>query len=290
MAALALSLSASLAWGVADFIAGLKSRSVAVLSVMLVAVVTGLMLAGLLVAIRGVEAPASPYLALGALSAVVGSIGLAAFYRGLAVGSMSVVAPIAATGAAVPVAFGLATGERPSAIQAAGAAVAIVGVVLAAREHDPEAPSDEAARAGASRLRLVPGAGLAILAAAGLGSFLVAIDAASAGDFGWAVLVNRGVSLVLLALAAVLLRPKPPAGVRDAAPAVAVGVLETSANILIALASTLGLVSLVGVVASLYPVATVALARLVLGEHIARVQALGAAGALGGVVLIASGG
>jgi drug/metabolite transporter (DMT)-like permease len=289
VAAILLSLSASLSWGVADFLAGLKSRTLAVVSVMLVAVVTGLLLAGLVVAIRGVEAPATPYLVLGALSAVVGSIGLAAFYRGLAVGSMSVVAPIAATGAGVPVVFGLASGERPSLIQAVGAGVAIVGVVLAAREHGP-APPEGTGTARDLPWRLAPGAGLAIVAALGLGSFLVAIDAASAGDFGWAVLVNRGVSLVLLALAAVLLRPAPPTSVRDAAPAVAVGVLETSANLLIAVASTLGLVSLVGVVASLYPVATVALARVVLGERIARVQAVGAAAALSGVVLIAGGG
>src|ERR671916_585588 len=99
----------------------------------------------LVVAICGVEAPATPYLAFGALSAVVGSIGLAAFYRGLAVGSMSVVAPIAATGAAIPVAFGLATGDRPGAVQAAGALLAVAGVAVAAREPQPEEGHGEGA-------------------------------------------------------------------------------------------------------------------------------------------------
>ncbi|MBA3421860.1 MAG: DMT family transporter [Thermoleophilaceae bacterium] len=285
--ALALALSSSFAWGVADFVAGLKSRSLPVASVMLVAVVTGLALAGAVVVARGVAAPATSFLAYAALSAVAGSIGLAAFYRGLAVGAMSVVAPIAATGAAVPVAFGLASGERPGAVQVAGAAIAIVGVVLAAREEGSRSLTESGRSAG--RTRLARGVPLALLAAVGLGSFLVAIDAASEGDVGWTILVNRLVSLGLLTFAAVVLRPRPPADLRDAAPAILVGVLETTANILIAIATTLGLVSLVGVLASLYPVVTIALARLVLGERIGRAQQLGAGTALAGVVLIAAG-
>ena len=290
MLALNLALLSSLAWGVADFVAGLKSRSLPVVTVMLVAVVTGLLLAGAIVAGRGVELPAGHHLGYAALSAVLGSVGLAAFYRGLAVGAMSVVAPIAATGAAVPVAFGLASGERPGAIQAAGALLAVVGVAFAAREHDPRVASGEDSPLGARRARVARGVPLAVLAAVGLGGFLVAIDAASEGDVGWAILVNRLGSLGLLALAALAFRPRAPAGLRDAAPAVAVGVLETTANLLIAVATTLGLVSLVGVLASLYPVVTVALARVVLGERTARVQLAGAAAALGGVVLIAAGG
>lgn len=290
MLALNLALLSSLAWGVADFVAGLKSRSLPVVTVMLVAVVTGLLLAGAIVAGRGVEPPAGRHLGYAALSAVLGSVGLAAFYRGLAVGAMSVVAPIAATGAAVPVAFGLASGERPGAIQAAGALLAVVGVAFAAREHDPRVASGEGSPLGARRARVARGVPLAVLAAVGLGGFLVAIDAASEGDVGWAILVNRLGSLGLLALAALVFRPRAPAGLRDAAPAVAVGVLETTANLLIAVATTLGLVSLVGVLASLYPVVTVALARVVLGERTARVQLAGAAAALGGVVLIAAGG
>jgi uncharacterized membrane protein len=287
--ALGLALLSSLAWGVADFIAGLKSRSLPVVTVMLVAVLTGLLLAGAIVAGRGLAPPAAPYLGYAALSAVLGSIGLAAFYRGLAVGAMSIVAPIAATGAAVPVAFGLASGERPGAVLAAGALLAVAGVAVAAREPKPEEGHGEGSLAGARRARVARGAPLALLAAVGLGGFLVAIDAASEGDVGWAILVNRIGSLGLLALVGLALRPRPPVGLRDAAPAVAVGVLETTANLLIAMATTLGLVSLVGVLASLYPVVTVALARVLLGERTARVQQAGAAAALGGVVLIATG-
>ena len=291
MLALALALCSSLAWGVADFLAGLKSRSLPVASVMLVAVSTGLVLAAAVVAVHGAGPPAGPYLGLGALSAVLGSVGLAALYRGLAVGAMSVVAPIAASGAAVPVAFGLASGERPAGVQVAGALLAVVGVVLAAREEGSTELVDETIGqvANGGRGRVARGAALAVVAALGLGAFLVVIGAASRGDVGWAILTNRVVSLGLLAVAALALRPRPPAGLRDAAPAVAVGLLETTANTLIALATTLGLVSLVGVLASLFPVVTVGLARVVLGERIGAVQRLGTLGALAGVVLIAAG-
>ncbi|HEV2773530.1 MAG TPA: DMT family transporter, partial [Thermoleophilaceae bacterium] len=157
----------------------------------------------------------------------------------------------------------------------------------AARER--RSPSLAPSGRSAGRTRLARGALLAVLAAVGLGSFLVAIDAASEGDVGWAILVNRLVSLGLITLAAVALRPRPPANLRDAAPAILVGVLETTANILIAIATTLGLVSLVGVLASLYPVVTIALARVVIGERVGRSQQVGAATALAGVVLIAAG-
>jgi uncharacterized membrane protein len=286
MLAIVLAIGSSLAWGAADFVAGLKSRTMPVATVMVVAVTTGLAIAAIVVLVRGVEPPPGRFLAFAALSAVVGAIGLAALYRGLAVGAMSVIAPVAATGAAVPVAFGLATGERPGAVQVAGALLAIAGVVLAARE---EMGDVEAAGASRGRPRLAKGVPLALLAAVGLGSFLVAVDAASEGDFAWAILVNRIFSLGLLALAVALLRPRFPTDVRDAAPAIFVGALETTANLLIALASTLGFVSIVGVLASLYPVVTVALARVVLGERIAPIQRAGTVAALGGVVLIAAG-
>jgi drug/metabolite transporter (DMT)-like permease len=284
--AIVLALGSSLAWGVADFAAGVKSRSTPVVTVMTVAVATGLVLAGAVVIAAGDAPPPPRFLGFAALSALVGSIGLAALYRGLAVGAMSVVAPIAATGAAVPVAFGLATGERPGAVQVAGALLAVAGVVLAAREEMSDVDAAGAWRAGQKLARGVP---LALLAALGLGSFLVAIDAASEGDVGWTILVNRAFSLVLLGLAAAVVRPRLPTGLRDAAPAILVGVLETTANLLIALASTLGFVSIVGVLASLYPVVTVALARVVLGERIAPIQRVGTVAALGGVVLIAAG-
>src|SRR4051812_27676896 len=132
---LLLAFASSVSWGLADFIGGLKSRTLPLLNVLLVSQITGLVLVGLFVAIRGEGAPEGDFAVFAALSAFAGITGLAAFYRGLAVGNMGVVAPISACAAVVPVAVGVATGDRPAAIQLGGLLLAITGVVLASREE-----------------------------------------------------------------------------------------------------------------------------------------------------------
>jgi drug/metabolite transporter (DMT)-like permease len=196
---------------------------------------------------------------------------------------MSVIAPISATAAAVPLAVGLARGERPSALQAAGVALALVGVALASRE-----PVEEAL--GGSRL--AAGFGFAVLAAIGFGFFFVAVDAASDGGAGvlWVTLVLRSASSGIVLLAALAVRPRLPGEPRTLAALVAVGGLDMCANAFFAAASTRGLVSVVSVLASLYPVVVVLLARTVLKERIARAQQAGVVLALAGVALISAGG
>jgi drug/metabolite transporter (DMT)-like permease len=139
------------------------------------------------------------------------------------------------------------------------------------------------------RGRVAAGAGLALLAALGIGSFLVALDAASEGGVAWALLAQRSVCLGLVLAAAAVVRPDTSFSRVDLAPLVAIGALDMAANALFAVASTRGLVSVVSVVASLYPVTTVVLARLLLGERIAAAQQLGVVAALSGVVLITAG-
>jgi uncharacterized membrane protein len=289
VAAISLALAASLAWGLADFWGGLKSRKLALLSVLAVSQGAGLVAVAIAVAIRGEGPPSDGDFALwAALGGIAGAAGLAAFYRGLVVGAMSIVAPVSATAAVIPVAVGVATGERPSAIQAVGAALAIAGVATASREgvSEEERPSG----AHAVRRHTAAGIPLALLAALGFGGFFVGLDAAAdEGDVLWAMLAARIASGSLLVGAAVVLRP-PLEGGRSQIPAlVAIGLLDVSANLLFAVASTLGFVSIVGVLASLYPVVTIFLARALLRERIDRVQEVGVAGALGGVALIAAG-
>jgi drug/metabolite transporter (DMT)-like permease len=279
MIAVALALGAALAWGAADFLGGIKSRAVAALVVVAVAQATGLALVAAVVAARGEGPPAMRFFVYAALAGVAGAIGVGALYRGLAVGAMSIVAPITATGAVIPVVVGVATGERPTALQGAGLVLALGGVALAARQ-----PSGEELRA-----RIAAGVWLAVLAAVGIGSFFVALDAASEGGVAWALLVQRAacVALVLAAVAAV--RPEFSFARVDVMPMVVIGALDMAANAFFALASTRGLVSVVSVLASLYPVTTVVLARILLGERIARTQQLGVVAALSGVVLISAG-
>ncbi len=280
MLALALGLGSSLAWGVADFVAGLKSRRIDVLTVLLLSQSAGLVAVTVVVVLRGEGPPGGHFAVWAVLSSAVGLIGLTAFYRGLAVGAMSVVAPISATAAVIPVTVGLAGGDRPAALQVAGAALALAGVVLASREA-----GDAAARGG----RVAAGVGLALLAALGFGSFFIAIDAASEDDVLWAILVNRIAGVAFLTAAAVALRPSLSAGREHLRGLVAVGALDIGANTLFAAASQQGLLSLVGVAGSLYPVVTIGLARLVLHERIARAQQLGVGITLVGVALITAG-
>jgi drug/metabolite transporter (DMT)-like permease len=276
----ALGLASSLCWGVSDFLGGLKSRTLSLLAVLLVGQLVGLVGLAAIVALRGEGPPGTDALLLAALSSVSGVLGLAAFYRGLAVGAMAVVAPIAATGAVVPVVAGLIAGERPSAVQGAGVALAIAGVMVASREES---------EAG-QRPRLATGVGLALVAALGFGGFFVLIDRAAEQDMLWALLANRTAGVCGVALAALALRPRLRGiGRGDLGVLVLVGALDTGANALFAAAAADGLVSLAAVLSSLYPVVTIVLARLVLGERVRAVQRAGVAVALAGVALISGG-
>jgi len=277
--AVALGLAAGISWGVADFLGGLKSRQLSVLVVLVVSQAVGAVLVGVIIVARGEGPPATEYLLIGALAGLSGLAGLAAFYRGMAVGAMSVVAPISATGAAIPVTVGIATGDRPRAVQVAGLVLALVGVVLASRE----------VREGSAGTKVAAGTGLALVAAVGFGGFFVGLDLASEGDVLWALLAARSVDIVLLVAVGLALRPGHDLSARDLRDLAAVGVFDVAANALFAFASTQGLVSLVAVLASLYPVTTILLARLVLKESVRTSQAVGVALALLGVAAIAAG-
>jgi drug/metabolite transporter (DMT)-like permease len=272
--AIVLALGASASWGVGDFLGGLTSRKLPVLAVVAISQAAGL--AGITIA---AVAFGGDLLTAGGIAAAVGAgiagvIGLAALYRGMAIGAMGVVAPISASAAVLPVAVGLARGERPSGLQLVGVALALVGVVLVSREP------------GAGR-SLATGVPLALLAAAGFGSYFLFIDRASADDAYWAVVVARITSCaVALPIAHSRGALRVP---RAALPVlIAIGLLDVGANLLLALALNEGFVSLVSVLASLYPVGVIVLAIVVLHERPRRSQALGGGTALAGVALISA--
>ena len=194
----------------------------------------------------------------------------------MAAGALSIVAPIAGAGAAIPVIWGLARGDNPSTYQELGFVVAIAGVVLASFERRPEAA------------RLAAGVGWAAIAMVAFGAYYVPMHTASQGDFLWAAFVFRLTSTTLVAAAWLALRP-PSARRADLPALAAIGVLDTGGNVFFAAASENGLVSVVSILASLYPVVTVLLARAVLHERVHRSQELGVALALSGIVLISAG-
>jgi drug/metabolite transporter (DMT)-like permease len=220
--------------------------------------------------------PAGPGVLWAVPAAVSGILGLWAYYRGMAVGAISVVAPVAGVSAIIPVLVGLASGDRPSSLQLAGMALALAGVALAA--HEP----------GAER-RIAAGVGLALLAAVGFGFYFPPMHLAGETDFLWASLVFRSTATIVIA--SVFLVARPPFALRRVNIAIValVGVGDTLGNVLFAASAGYGLVSVTSVLASLYPVVTVLLARAFLAERIARSQQVGVAGTLAGVALISAG-
>ena len=274
MAAL-LALGAGLAWGAGDFLAGRASRVVAVLSVLVISQLAGLAAVLAWVAISRDPLPPLRDAAPGVAAGAGVAIGLATLYRGMAIGAMGVVAPISALSPVVPLVVGSVEGERPSGVQLLGIAVALSGVGVLAR--------DPVARGTAA------GAGLAIVAAAGFGAYFVFLDAAADASVPWAVAIARATAATLSLAAAwrVGAPLRPPRAVLPVL--VAVGLADVGANVLFGLATTRGLLAVVSLLASLYPVVTVALARILLGERLALSQRLGGAGAIAGAALVASG-
>lgn len=277
MLVVGLALGAALSWGCGDFVGGRAARTLHVVTVVALSQLTGALAVAVWVLVDGGSVP-SLRGALWAMGAgIAGCLGLAGLYRGMAIGAMSVVAPISAAAAAVPFAVGVATGERPAAIQIVGAVLALAGIVLVSREPG---------HAGGGRSA---GVGLALVAALGFGFYFVGIDRAATEGPAWAVLVARSTASGLAIAVALSVGAALVVRGRSLGTVVAVGLLDVGANVLFALATSRGLVSVVAVLASLYPVATVALARLVLAERIGRGQWAGAAGALAGAALISAG-
>lgn len=235
-----------------------------------------LVLVGLVVVLRGVRVPPGPWIIAGLLAGLFGLVGLAAIYRGMAIGVVSVVSTIAATGPVVPILVGVGLGERPTLLQAGGIGLALAGTAMLAFDRRP---ADAAGR-------LLPGVGLALLAALAFGFFLVAIRYASRPDPIWGVLATRGGSVAALLILGLAFRSRVQRPGRALPALLAVGVLDVSADVFFAFATTTGLLSLVSILASLYPVATVFLARIVLKERMARLQQAGVVVALAGVLLI----
>jgi drug/metabolite transporter (DMT)-like permease len=285
--ALSLAFGASVAWGSADFLAGVGCRRLALLTVMLVSQAIGLVLLIPVMVATASELPSNHYVVMGVLAGAFNAAALAAFYRGLAGGTMGIVAPIAATDAVIPVGYGLITGERPTPITMIGIALALIGVVMASRPsktHEEEPDESDRKRDSAAK-----GVALALVAAVCFGMFTICLADASHGGTLWAVTFSRLMSLYLLSCIAVIVWPELSVKRGDAVPLIAIGGLDVTANALFALALSAGLLSVVGVLGSFYPVVTIILAGIVLREKLGPTQRLGAASALAGAAAMALG-
>lgn len=283
----ALALLSSLLWGTSDYLGGTASRRLPAAVVVLGSQACALLLLVPAVLVLG-GGPLGNVLAGGMAAGALGALSLLAFYRALAIGTMGVVAPVAALGVAVPVAAGLVAGESPTAPQLAGIAVAVAGVVLAS---GPELRGQDRRSGGRSLA-------LALLSALGFGTVFVLLARGagpdrSVGRVLLLLLVMRATSVLLLAVIRAVHRSRPAVAapeLRRALPLlVVVGAFDVGANGTFAVASQAALVSVTAVLSSLFPVVTALLAWRLDAERLARGQWCGVGLAVGGVALLAAG-
>jgi drug/metabolite transporter (DMT)-like permease len=329
-----LGLSSGLCWGAADFFGGIQSRRLPALTVAFWSQAAGAvaLTAALLVLVVEGERPAAAGVGWGVVAGVGSGLALVLFYRGLAEGTMSVVAPVSACGAIVPVAAALFTGNQPGFLAGVGVLAALTGVVLVSRPRARARGGNPASQETGDVIQHLGGSGrseglarpdhperpgppgrgrsgrvlaMALGAALGFGLFYVFVDAgsaaagaAAAGDPGssgsqssplWVIAGARASSLLVLSMIALLgRRPALRWPGRRIGSVGLVGFGDTGANLLFAYAATSGNLAVVGVLGSLYPIATVVLARWLLGERLSGGQNAGVVLALTGVGLLAA--
>jgi drug/metabolite transporter (DMT)-like permease len=265
-------------WGAGDFFGGISTRQIGVLAVLALSEAVGLVGVALWIVLAGDPFPGVGKLLPAVAGGVAGVIGLAALYRGFAVGAMGIVAPISAASPLVPLAVDAGHGITPDLVQWLGVASVVGGVVVLSREPSPLGGQ-----------KLAAGVALAIVAALGFGTFIVGLDAGSDESAPWAVVSARGISLVLV-LAAAATTSTSVAVPRRVWPAVVgVGVFDTAANVAVAVATTKGAAGIVAVLSALYPVVTVVLARVLLAERLTASRRIGGAITLAGAALVAAG-
>jgi drug/metabolite transporter (DMT)-like permease len=276
---IALALGSAIVFGAGDFCGGAASRRGGSTGVLLLSLPTGLgLLLVVAVAVGGGSTPGA--LTWGAASGLAGGAGLLVFYRALAQGPMSVVAPVSGLMAAVvPAVVGVAREERLSFTALAGIGLCLVAICFVSIEPN----KNREGRAG------VAGPLLAVLAGAGFGAFFVLIRQGDDGTL-WPLVASKAVGVLMVAVAAAALRTGPPLKDRfTVGIALLAGALDVVGNALYVLAARAGMLSIAGVLSSLYPASTVLLARLVYGERLRPIQCVGLLVAVAGVGLVTSG-
>jgi len=274
LGAVGYGLASALSWGAGDFSGGFASRRSPVLGVLAFGQAIGVSLIVAFAVLGREPMPAPAALAWSVGAGAAGAVGLAALYRGLAVGRMGVVAPVSAIlSAALPVLWGVFAEGLPGPVRLAGFGLALAGIWLVAGAGQP----------GEGRA----GLGLALVAGCGFGGFLVLMDRGAQGGTFWPLAAARGTSLVL-ALAAAIASRRPWAPALPALPVVFLsGALDAGGNAFFVLASQTGRLDVAAILSSMYPASTVLLAALLLRERVSRPQGVGIAAVLSAIVLIA---
>ncbi len=280
-----LGLASAVAWGSADFGAGLAGRRAAVFGVILFSQLAGCGLALGIAVVRGEPIPGPSEAGIAVVAGVVGGIGIGALYRGLATGRMGVVAPISGVlSAVVPVSAGILLQGAPGAGVLVGIGLALVAVVLVSTApHDGVA----SARLRVGRFGAIPDdVATAIVAGVALGLLNLTISRLPAGSVFAPLVIVRLVEATVIGLAIVATRQpwRLPGGIWPLI--VLVGCLDMAGNALFIFAAQTGRLAVAAMLSSLYPVTTLVLAAIVLKERVAGVHAIGVVAAMVAIVLV----
>lgn len=263
-----LALISSLSWGLADFLGGVSSRRVGSLRVIAVSYPVGALLLTALSLTLVHGTLDGETIAWAVATGLMGIVAMGLFYRALAAGPMGIISPITAVlSAAIPVVVGIARGESLTAIAIAGMVLAGLAVVLVSREV-----GDHPTITRRSIL-------LAIAAGAAIGAYLTGIGLAPTGSGIWVVTIGRWVASGAVLVTVAIVSRRGPSNAPSApfpwAFAIGAGLLDCTANALFQLAVRMDALAIVAVIGSLYPAATVVLARYVLKERMSAVQVVG---------------
>jgi drug/metabolite transporter (DMT)-like permease len=274
-----LALVGSGSWGVADFLAGHRARAIPLWTLLVGSQAVGLAVFFIAVMIDQ-SGPGEPQtLPWAVVAGLAGSVGLAALYRGMGIGLISIIAPIAALGAVIPILISVARGEDITAVQAVGMPLALCGVVLTSFRLRREE----------TRGLIQRGVGTAFVAALMLGIFLLTLGVASKHDALWASLTQRVSTMLLIALLALNAKAAFRFSRADVAPLIAIGSFDAGGTLLFAFATSKGSLAIASVLISLYPVIPIVLAQMILRERIRMVQWAGITVMLVGAGMITGG-
>lgn len=274
-----LALASAAVFGAADFAGGFATRKLPVLTVTLISNVVGMVLGLLLVTVIGGRWTAAA-VGWGMVSGLCGLLGLVLLYLGLARGPAGLVSPVTGVvSATIPVVVGLASGERPGSMAMIGLVLVAPAIWLVAGGGTTTEPSDGQPDGRRAALIMGLGAGL------GFGLFMTGLAQTPDGSGAVPLLAARVASTLVLVGAALVGGRERPSNDALALPALA-GVLDMSANGLFLWSTKGGDLAVVGALANLFPVTTIALSYLLLGERLARTQAIGVAVAIASAVLL----
>lgn len=276
LAAVVFGISSAVSWGIGDFTGGFSSRRAPALTVVLISQFVGLSSLVIVAIASGEKYPSGEDIAWSAIAGIMGELGLLSLYRAMAIGQMSIAAPVTAVlGAGIPAVFGIFLQGLPGLLALPGFALALAGVWYISRVENMTVRRD--------------GLGLAFFAGFCFGVFFIFISQIAEDVIFWPLAVSRVASVSGMIGYALMQRRFMWPSKAMLPLLVFAGLMDVGGNIFFVLAEQAGRLDIAAVLSSLYPATTVLLALVLLKERVSPAQRLGIVLALAAIPFIAAG-